>query len=77
MKKNSGKVTVTEPYMDMLTKALELHKAGDHAGAMEIYKEASEKGSQLAKFNLGNCYFISSRIISILYFWLFLLNKNC
>ena len=33
------------------------HSEGNHSKAVKIYSELSEKGSKLACYNLGNCYF--------------------
>ena len=45
-----------DPAQELLVRALEKHERGEHRAAVELYKKAAEKGSQIACFNLGNCY---------------------
>ena len=49
-------VSVGVPFYDSLKFALTKHDERNHSEAVKIYSELVEKGSQLACFNLGNCY---------------------
>ena len=53
--KRLRETTSEDPAPELLVRALEEHERGEHEAAVELYKEAAEKGSQLACFNLGNC----------------------
>ncbi len=44
------------PFYDLLKTALKEHDEGKHSESVKIYSELSEKGCQLACYNLGNCY---------------------
>ena len=43
-------------YSTYFKPAIDKHKTGDYAGAIDLYRRAIDEGSHVACYNLGNCY---------------------
>ena len=61
-------------FPDKLFNALALHKCGEHNKAFDIYLERACGGSQIACFNLGNCFIfgvgVECDVMTGLSFWM-------